>query len=132
MEWNHLSMPRWPIISPSRFRVSPLFSVVNLSQIRPVHRMFHSIFFERRTMSKPILTKLELGTLKGMAVYWRGVFERDDLDERQRIAISELTDVIDLFGAEIVLRMINEYVKDLSDKEPILQRKGGSKSPHKE
>ena len=64
-----------------------------------------------------ILNEVELGTLKGMAVYWREVFGRDDVDERKRITNSELTDVVKLFGAEKVLRIINEYVKDLSDRE---------------
>lgn len=65
-----------------------------------------------------ILNEVELGTLKGMAIYWREVFRRQEgAAERKRITNSELTDVIELFGAEVVLRIINEYVKDLSDKE---------------
>lgn len=65
-----------------------------------------------------ILNEIELGTLKGMAVYWREVFGRDDVDARKRITNSELTDVVELFGAEMVLRIINVYVENLSDKEP--------------
>lgn len=64
-----------------------------------------------------ILNEVELGTLKGMTIYWREVFQRDDADERKRITNSELTDVIKLFGAEMVLRIINAYVENLSDKE---------------
>jgi len=64
-----------------------------------------------------ILNKVELGTLKGMAVYWREAFGRDDA-ARERIMGAELGQVIYLLGAEKVLRIINEYVKDLSDKEP--------------
>jgi len=65
-----------------------------------------------------ILDEMELGTLKGMAVYWREVFGRDDAKTRGCIALHELTTVTEFLGAEKVLRIINAYVEHRSDKEP--------------
>lgn len=57
-----------------------------------------------------ILNEAELGTLKGMAVYWREVSNRDNLEERRRIAHCELDQVALQIGPEKVLRVIAEYV----------------------
>lgn len=61
-----------------------------------------------------LLNEMELGTLKGMAVYWREVANRDDQAERQRIAHCELDRVVFLIGPEKVLLIIAEYVEGQS------------------
>ena len=38
--------------------------------------------------------------------------------KKEIVAVETDQDVIELFGAEMVLQIINEYVRDLSDKEP--------------
>ena len=57
-----------------------------------------------------ILDECELGTLKGMAIYWQEVFERDE-PERQYIVGSELAKVIRFIRPEKVLRIITEHVR---------------------
>ena len=57
-----------------------------------------------------ILTTAELNGIRSMAVYWREVFNRDDPNERQRIAMAELQTVVEAFGPEKVLRMLLVYV----------------------
>ena len=58
-----------------------------------------------------LLNEMELGTLKGMAMYWREVFERDDDNTQQLILAGELGQVVSLLGAEKVLRIIAEHVE---------------------
>ena len=57
-----------------------------------------------------ILTTAELIGMRSMAVYWREVFNRDDPNERQRIAMAELQSVTERLGPETVLRIINAYI----------------------
>lgn len=61
-----------------------------------------------------ILNEMELGTLKGMAIYWREVFERDDQAEHYCIANYEFNRVVRLLGPEKVLRIIAEYVGNIN------------------
>lgn len=61
-----------------------------------------------------LLNEMELGTLKGMAVYWREVFERDDQAEQERIANFELHQVTCLLGAKKILQIVAEYVEGRS------------------
>jgi len=61
-----------------------------------------------------LLNEMELGTLKGMAIYWREVAKRDDTPMKPNIQAAELSQVIYLLGAEKVLQLIAEYVEDKS------------------
>lgn len=60
-----------------------------------------------------LLDDMELGTLKGMAVYWREIFERDE-PECQYILASELRRVIRFIRSEKILRIIAAYVEGRS------------------
>ena len=62
-----------------------------------------------------ILAEVEINELKGMTTYWREVFQRDNLKERQCIATMELQSVISLIGEEKILRIINAYVNRVID-----------------
>jgi len=62
-----------------------------------------------------ILAEVEINELQGMTTYWREVFQRDNLKERQCIAAMELQSVIQLLGEEKVLRIVHAYVNRVID-----------------
>lgn len=64
-----------------------------------------------------ILNKSELVTLKEKAVYWREVFQRDNLLEHRVIAHHELISIIELLTAEKILHIINAYVNRIIDED---------------
>jgi len=61
-------------------------------------------------MNKRILTVTEMDVLKGMSIYWREAFQRND-SARGPIMLAELANVSQSIGAEKVLRILYEYVE---------------------
>jgi len=76
--------------------------------------LLHSTFLKGELVS--ILNETEVETLKGMAIYWLEVSQRDNQVERDELMSGELRQVIHLLGAEKVLFLIAEHVKSLSNK----------------
>lgn len=67
-----------------------------------------------------ILSEKEVATLKTMSLYWQEVLGRseEECPKRGYILSCELRQATEEIGSEKTLRIINEYVKGLSDKEP--------------
>lgn len=62
-----------------------------------------------------LLDEMELGTLKGMVLYWQELFERDDQVLLQHSLASELNQVAHLLGTKKVLQIIAEYVEGVAN-----------------